>query len=88
VYVLEKVYGQKKRSIRRMILDLTALPGINVVNDINFKSLLEYWPSKISDFGDSVVASLWSENCHASVVTFDKHFIKELQQVGARVCEA
>ena len=85
VYVLEKVYGQEKRSIRQMILDLTALPGIDVANDINFKSLLAYWPSQISDFGDSVVASLWSENSHASVVTFDKRFIKELQQIGARV---
>jgi predicted nucleic-acid-binding protein len=86
VYVLEKVYGREKRSIRQMILDLTALPGIDVVKEINFESLLEYWPSKISDFCDSSVASLWSEKSHASVITFDKRFIKELQQIGARVC--
>jgi predicted nucleic-acid-binding protein len=85
VYVLDKVYGQDKRSIRQMIMDLIALPGIDVAQHIDFKMLLDYWPDKISDFGDSVVACLWFTSPHAQVVTFDKRFIKELKCIGARV---
>lgn len=85
VYVLEKVYGHDKPAIRRMIKDFMAMPGIVVMHQIDFSMLLDYWPDAISDFGDSVVAALWSQNRHASVVTFDKPFIKQLKAFGARV---
>ena len=85
VYVLDKVYGYDKPSIRQMIMDFLLMPGIETKHDIDFSILLDYWPNSISDFGDGVVASLWAKNRQASVVTFDKRFIRELEQIGALV---
>ena len=59
------------------------MPGIEVRDEINYKVLLDDWPGSFSDFGDAIVATLWKSNHQASVVTFDKKFIKELEQVGA-----
>ena len=39
----------------------------------------------LSDFGDSVIASLWKMNQKAIVVTFDKRFKSELQKIGAQL---
>ena len=85
VYVLDTVYRYDKASIRQMIIDFIHMPGIKTKHDIDFTILLDYWPNSISDFGDGVVASLWAKNRQSSVVTFDKRFIKELEQIGAQV---
>jgi predicted nucleic-acid-binding protein len=85
VYVLEKVYGHEKPSIRQMVMDFMLMPGIEIKHDIDLKILLEYWPNLISDFGDGVVASLWSKHPEAIVATFDKRFIKELLKINAQV---
>jgi len=82
VYVLEKVYGHDKAAIRQMLIDFMAMPGIDIINDIDFNTLLDFWPSQISDFGDAVVASLWHANRHAPVVTFDRRFLRELKSIG------
>jgi len=83
VYVLEKIYHHSKVSVNRMITDFISMPGIEVRDEINYKVLLDDWPGSFSDFGDAIVATLWKSNHQASVVTFDKKFIKELEQVGA-----
>jgi predicted nucleic-acid-binding protein len=85
VYVLEKVYGQDKASIRQMVMDFIGMPGVVVVQDIDFSTLLGYWPNAISDFGDAVVASLSVKYRQASLVTFDKRFTKEMKAIGFRV---
>jgi hypothetical protein len=59
------------------------MPGIEVRDEINYKALLDFWPGLISGFGDAIGATLWKSDHQASVVTFDKRFIKELEQVGA-----
>jgi len=85
VYVLDKVYHYAKSSVNQMIKDFISMPGIKTNHEINFKILLDYWPDSISDFGDAVVATLWKMNKQASVMTFDKRFIKELKQISAKV---
>lgn len=85
VYVLDKVYNYARSSINQMIKDLISMPGIKIEHEIDFKVLLDYWPNLISDFGDAVVATQWKTNRQASVVTFDKHFIKELKNISAKV---
>jgi predicted nucleic-acid-binding protein len=85
VYVLDKVYHYSKSAINQMIKDFISMPGIKINQEIDLKILLEYWPDSISDFGDAVVATQWKKNRQASVVTFDKHFIKELKQIRAKV---
>ena len=85
VYVLDKVYNHAKSSINQMIKDLISMPGIKIDHEIDFKVLLDYWPDSILDFGDAVVATQWKMNRQASVVTFDKRFVKELKQINAKV---
>ncbi len=85
VYVLDKVYGLAKSSIRQIIEDFVVMPGIEMKNEIDLSILLDLWPASVSDFGDGVVASLWAKHREASVATFDKRFIKELKQIGAGV---
>lgn len=87
VYVLDRVYAIDKGSIRRMIMDLIGMAGIEITYDIDFSMLLECWPDAVSDFGDAVVASLWFQHRYASVVTFDQRFIKELKKMDVRVYE-
>ena len=70
-----------------MVKDLISMPGIKLDHEIDFTVLLEYWPSSISDFGDAVVATQWKLNRQASVVTFDKQFIKELKNIKAKVSQ-
>lgn len=88
VYVLEKVYRNSKTSINRMVSDFISMPGIEVRDEVNYKVLLNYWPDSISDFGDAIVATLWESNRRASIVTFDRKFIKELEQLGTTVYKA
>jgi len=85
VYLLEKVYGQKKTAIREMVTDLINMPGVDLIHHIDFKVLFDFWPGTVTDFGDAVVASVWSENRRATVVTFDHRFTKELKQIGALI---
>jgi predicted nucleic-acid-binding protein len=85
VYVLDKVYNHAKSSINQMIKNFISMPGIKIDHEIDFKALLGYWPDSISDFGDAVVATQWKMNRQASVVTFDKQFIKELKNISAKV---
>jgi predicted nucleic-acid-binding protein len=85
VYVLEKIYQHSKASINQMISDFISMPGIEIRDEVNYKALLDDWPNSISDFGDAVIANLWKSNRRATIVTFDKKFIKELDQIGATV---
>lgn len=85
VYVLEKIYQRSRESINRMIADLISMPGIEIRDEVNYKALLDFWPDSISDFGDAVVTCLWKSNRQAAIVTFDKKFIKELEQINAKV---
>ena len=85
VYVLDKVYAIDKETLRRMIVDLISMAGIEITYEIDFSILLECWAGAVWDFSDAVVASLWFQYRNASVVTFDRRFIKELQQIGERV---
>ena len=84
-YVLDKVYGTEKRKIRSMIKDLIALPGIKVVNDVDFEQVLGFWPKPISDFGDAIVASVCRTHPGAVAVTFDRKLANALKKLNIDV---
>jgi predicted nucleic-acid-binding protein len=58
IYVMDRVYGVPKDEINRMIADLIEMPGIEVVHEVDFKTVLACWPDPIPDFGDAVIASV------------------------------
>jgi len=84
VYVLEKVYGQPKSQICSMIADFMALPGVQVVNTVDFEALLTLWPDKIADFGDAIVTVVCKAEKGSRVLTFDAKFIRSLQPIGLK----
>ena len=85
VYVLEKVYNVSKSAIKDMISDFVAMPGIEIVHEVNLKILFSYWPDKIPDYGDAIVASVCSVRKGAMVATFDRKFGAVLKKLGPSV---
>jgi len=82
VYVLEKTYHLPKPEIRAMIADFVALPGVQIIHEVDFDNLLKLWPDLIPDFGDAIVAVVCKSEKDAKVATFDKKFIRSLHAVG------
>ena len=65
-----------------MIADFIFLPGIRMINTVDFEVLLKLWPDKISDFGDAIVAVVCKAEKGARIVTFDERFIRSLHSIG------
>lgn len=82
VYMLEKIYRRPQGQIRQVVTDLLALPGLQVIQEIDFKWVLAYWPNLIPDFGDALVAATAKVRKAARVATFDQRLMKALKKVG------
>jgi predicted nucleic-acid-binding protein len=82
VYVMEKIYSTPKSLIREIIKDFTAMPGVHVIHDIDIDLLLEYWPEKITDFGDAIVACVCKQKSASAILTFDEKFIVTFAGLG------
>lgn len=74
VYVLEKVYNVSKSAIKEMIGDFVSMPGIEIIHEVNLKIFFSYWPDKIPDYGDAIIASVCSVRKGAMIATFDRKF--------------
>lgn len=81
IYVLDKIYGIPKNDIRIMVKDFLVMPGIELVHEIDFPTVLKFWPEAIADFGDAVVASLGHLYQGSVIVTFDLKFIHTLKKL-------
>lgn len=82
VYVMEKVYQVPPEEIKEMVADFIILPGVRVVQGIDFKTVFNYWPQDIPDFGDTLVAALCKTEKGSLLLTFDQKFIKQIKTVG------
>lgn len=85
VYVLDKVYGTPKSKIRLMIKDFIALPGVKVIDGVDFELVLQFWPKPLSDFGDAIVASVCRSYQGAVAATFDRKLINALKKLNIGV---
>ena len=79
IFVMEKVYSIPKKEIAQMVSDLIAMPGIEVVNYIDFSFVLSQWPESVPDFGDAVIAAICKNIKGSIVVTFDRKFMERLK---------
>lgn len=84
-YVMDKVYRQPKPLVRQMLIDFIALPGVTVVNDVDFAEVLDLWPEPVADLGDALVAATARGTKKAVLVTFDQEFIKAIKGVKIAV---
>ena len=86
IYVMDRVYHVPKEEIRRIINDLVDMPGIEVIHEIDFTTVLSCWPDPIPDFGDAVIASVGKIR-KSAIVTFDRKFAKNLKSLGMNYWE-
>ena len=85
VYVLDRIYNVPQSAIKDMIDDFVAMPGIEIVHEVNLKILFSYWPDKIQDYGDAIVAAVCCARKGAMVATFDRKFSAALKRLGLPV---
>jgi len=88
VYVLDRVYNVPQSVIKDMIDDFIAMPGIEIVHEVNLKILFSYWPDKLQDYGDAIVASVCCARKGAIVATFDRKFSAALKKLGLSVWQS
>jgi predicted nucleic-acid-binding protein len=82
VFVMDKVYGISKEEINTILRDLINMPGMEIHQQTDFTLLLSLWPSKITDFGDALIAAMGKTMKGATVVTFDAKFKTALKKMG------
>lgn len=85
VYVMNAVYSVAKVETRDMVKDFISLPGVEIVHEINLQTLLSYWPEKVPDYGDSIIAALCKHTRDSFVATFDQKFRAKLKKIGLSV---
>jgi len=82
VYVLHTIYGCRDIDIHRMISDFIAMPGIEIITAVDMSTLLNYWPGRITDYGDAVIAAQCKNSKGSAIATFDKQFRKSIENLG------
>ena len=82
VFVMDKVYETPKETINSMLRDFIAMPGVEVYQQTDFSILLPFWPSKITDFGDALIAATGKAMKGAAIVTFDAKFKSAVKKLG------
>ena len=85
IYVLDRIYHVPKDEIGRMIKDLIEMPGIEVIQEADFKTILSWWPNRIPDFGDALIAAAGKIRSGSMIVTFDKKFAANLRALDINI---
>ncbi|UCD77547.1 MAG: PIN domain-containing protein [Desulfobacterales bacterium] len=85
VYVMNSVYDVANAEIRDMVKDFISMPGVEIVHEINLQTLLSYWPEKVPDYGDAIIAVLCKDTSGSSVATFDQKFRAKLKKLDLAI---
>lgn len=85
IYVLDKIYHVSKNDIGRMIKDLIDMPGIEIIQEADFKTILSWWPDQIPDFGDALIAAAGRARSGSMIVTFDRKFAANLKALDINI---
>jgi predicted nucleic acid-binding protein len=82
IYVLLNVYGQRRERVSEVVRDLVALPGVCIVDTIEWSRVFDLWPDPFSDFTDAVLAVSCETARNEAIVTFDEDFKRRLIRLG------
>jgi predicted nucleic acid-binding protein len=63
------------------------MPGLKVVHEVDFDLLLSYWPDRIRQYGDALIASVCQSHKNSRVVAFDRKLKSALQGFGLPVAD-
>jgi predicted nucleic acid-binding protein len=85
IYVMDSVYRIGKTEIRDIVKDLIILPGVEIVHQISLNTLFTFWPEKVPDYGDAIIAALCKHIQGSSVATFDRKFRAKLKKLDLSV---
>jgi predicted nucleic-acid-binding protein len=85
IYVMDRVYRVPKDEIGRMIANLIEMPGIEIIQEVDFNKVLSCWPDPIPDFGDAVIASIGMTRRGSAIVTFDRELTRNLKSLGLSI---
>ena len=85
VYVMDKVYSIPQAEIRDIARAFVNLPGVEIIHEISLTTLFRFWPEKVPDYGDAVIAALCKDTRGSLVATFDRKFKAKLKQLGLSV---
>jgi predicted nucleic-acid-binding protein len=85
IYVLDRIYHVPKNEIGNMIKDLIEMPGIEVVQEFDFDTILPWWPDPVYDFGDALIAAVGKTISGSMIVTFDRKFAADLKTLGINI---
>ena len=85
IFVLDRIYHVPKNEIGVMIKDLIEMPGIEVVQEVDFNTIFSWWPDPFPDFGDALIAAVGKTISGSLVVTFDRKFAANLKTLGISI---
>ena len=81
VYVMDSVYQVPDRSISGIIRSLISAPGITFISSFNINTVIDLWPSRITDYGDAVLSS-HAVSMNIPVITFDQKLVRQMKKAG------
>ena len=81
VYTLQSIYKVDSKFIAQMLNDLFKNPGIKYHHGYFIGNILSFWPHKIKDYGDAVLAAAALE-LKIPALTFDKSFSRQLSNLN------
>lgn len=82
-FVFQNIYNIDKPKIKTILSDLLQNPGVRYECGYFPELTLSLWQKQIKDYGDAVLAAA-SISLSASILSFDKTFLKELKRMGVK----
>ncbi|MBU2647034.1 PIN domain-containing protein [bacterium] len=82
VHVMDRVYDIDKDKTNEMISDLMGMPGVQIIGEVDLKTVLKIWPSTIVDYGDALLAAVSIQHRKAEIATFDEKFKMALSKLS------
>lgn len=83
VYALDRVYRVPKPMIGQLLRDLFKSPGISYAVNTDATGESSFWPDKVKDYGDAVLAH-FAKNSQLPVITFDREFAGQLKRLAIK----
>lgn len=87
VYVLDRIYHIDQVTVHGILRDLIDMPGIEVVNELDFSCLLSVWPDTCPDYGDAVLLAFCNAHKDIRLATFDRKFARASHDIGIKPYE-
>jgi predicted nucleic acid-binding protein len=82
VYVLQSQYGITGQRLTPVVHAVTSFPGMQIVDDLRWKRVLEMWPDPVPGLTDAAIITLAIANRYDAVATFDRKLANKLEALG------